>query len=92
MIITMILMNHRQQVLFYTFVYYNKKLDYHDKSEDFTMDKVIIHRSDFISIELEKDSYYIESYKKGINMNDFNVNGLASEIKITDFIAVKMLS
>jgi len=51
----------------------------------------IIYFSDYICITKGADGFYIESYKKGMSVDEFNkIIGRHPEIKITSFMAIKM--
>jgi len=50
----------------------------------------IIYFSDYICITKGADGFYIESYKKGMSVDEFNkIIGRHPEIKITSFMAIK---
>lgn len=50
----------------------------------------IVYSSEFIKIIRREDSFYIESYKTGMSVNQFNdIISKYSNIKITSFIAIK---
>lgn len=50
----------------------------------------IVYSSDYISIIKEPDGFYIESYKNGLSVEEFNnVIGQHPEIKIISFMAIK---
>ncbi|WP_265445957.1 DUF342 domain-containing protein [Acetivibrio straminisolvens] len=51
---------------------------------------IVVYLSDYISIIKKPDGFYIESYKKGMSVDEFNkVIGQHPEIKITSFMAIK---
>ncbi|ODM27198.1 DUF342 domain-containing protein [Acetivibrio mesophilus] len=50
----------------------------------------IVYFSSYISVIKETDGFYIESYKKGMSVEEFNkILGEHPEIKITSFMAIK---
>ncbi len=50
----------------------------------------IMYFSDYISIIKKADGFYIESYKKGMSVEEFNkIIGQHPEIKITSFMSIK---
>jgi len=50
----------------------------------------IVYSSEFIKIIRKEDSFYIESYKTGMSVSQFNdIISQHSDIKITSFIAIK---
>lgn len=50
----------------------------------------IVYSSDYIKIIQKEDGFYIESYKNGLSVEEFNnIIGQNHEIKITSFMAIK---
>lgn len=54
------------------------------------MDKEIIYSSEYIKVTKNNDGYYIESYKKGMSLQQFNkLISMHPEIKVNSFTAIK---
>ncbi|MDF2524473.1 MAG: hypothetical protein K0R31_2114, partial [Clostridiales bacterium] len=54
------------------------------------MDYDIVYSSEYIAITKRKDGYYIESFKNGTSIDQFNsLMGKHSEIRITSFMAIR---
>ena len=54
------------------------------------MKNEIIYSSAYIEITKRSDGYYIESFKKGLNVDQFNkIIGAQSDIQIVNFVAIK---
>ncbi len=54
------------------------------------MKNEIIYSSAYIEITKRSDGYYIESFKRGLNVDQFNkIIGAQSDIQIVNFVAIK---
>jgi hypothetical protein len=54
------------------------------------MENEIVFSSEYIKVVKDLDCYYIESFKKGISVDQFNrLISSHPEIKVTNFLAVK---
>lgn len=54
------------------------------------MDNGVVFSSEYLRVVKEPDGYYIESYKKGMSVEQFNkLISSHSEIRVTSFMAVK---
>jgi uncharacterized protein (DUF342 family) len=68
-------------------VYYDEKLNIMRRK---IMGDIIIYSSPFIQITKCSDGFYLQSFKKGLNVDEFNkIIGAHPEIQITNFAVIK---